>query len=206
MNRRLLIKQAIVVLNFPKVINKLILLAKAIASAMQSTPTFAALAPKLAELVAHIIKLEGIIESLNERDPLVSLEMREAAASLVKDDLRTLRMDVQMIADKDPENAVAIIISSGMKVKLIAARGRKQNTVSDGREEGSVNLSSATTGPHDWRMSADGIKFSYLPSSNDSKTLVFNLIPGAIYYFQNRQSLPYNEKGEWSPVIKFRVR
>lgn len=202
----MLIKRAIVVLNFSKVIYKLILQAKAIAAAMQSAPIFAALAPKIAELVANIQNLEDIIAALNVKNPLVSIEMRELAREAVKDDLRTLAMEVQKIADQDKENAPAIIKSAGMQVKLIAVRGVQQNSVCDGKEEGSVDLTAEGKGPHDWRMSSNGVDFLYLSSSNSSKTTVFNLIPGEVYYFQNRQSLSYNQKGEWSPVMKFRVR
>ena len=206
MNRQMLIKRAIVVLNFSKVIYKLILQAKAIAAAMQSAPIFAALAPKIAELVANIQNLEDIIAALNVKNPLVSIEMREAGRTMIKDNLRTLRMDVQRIADQDKENAPAIIKSACMQMKLVAVRGPQPNTASNGKEEGSVILSSATTGPHDWTISTNGTDFNYLSSSRDSKTTVYNLTSGVIYYFRNRQVLSFNQKGDWSPIMQFRVR
>jgi len=206
MNKRKLIRRAVVVLNFPKVIRRLILKAKAIASAMKSLPIFAGSAANVAELIANIKYVEGIIASLNAKDPLVSIEMREAGRTMIKDNLRTLRMDVQRIADQDKENAPAIIKSACMQMKLVAVRGPQPNTASNGKEEGSVILSSATTGPHDWTISTNGTDFNYLSSSRDSKTTVYNLTSGVIYYFRNRQVLSFNQKGDWSPIMQFRVR
>jgi hypothetical protein len=206
MNTRNLIKRAIAVLNLSRVINKLILQAKAIATAMQGNAYFPALAAQLLQLIADIKTLEDIVDALNTKQPDASIEKREAAHEVVKADLRTLRMEVQKVADKDLEYAEAIIISAGMAVKLLSVRGKQQNTATDGQEEGSIKLTAEGAGPHEWRISIDGITWTIFSSTLSSSTTAVNLVSGTIYYFQNRKVLRFGKKGEWSPVIKLRVR
>lgn len=206
MNTRNLIKRAIAVLNLSRVINKLILQAKAIAAAMQGNSNFPALLAQIIQLIADIKTLEDLVDALNSKQPDASIEKREAAREVVKADLRTLRMEVQKIADKDLENAVAIIISAGMGVKLISSRGKQQNKAMDGPEECSIKLTAEGAGPHEWRISTDGITWTIFSSTLSSSTTAFNLVSGTIYYFQNRKVLRFGKKGEWSPVTKLRVR
>ena len=206
MNRRKLIKQAIVILNLPKVMSQLIFRAKAIASALHSNSTFAALATKVEQLIAHVAELETIIAALKAKTDGVTIRMRRLSYEAVKIDLHTLRMEVQKMADLNIATAAVLIKSAGMEMKSLATRGVQQNTVSDGDISGSVNLTAAGRGLHEWRISTNGDDFDFLSSSTTSRISVINLTPGTIYYFQNRRMLRRNKKGNWSHVMKLRVR
>jgi hypothetical protein len=205
MNRRKLIKQAIVVLNLPKVIDKLIIRAKVIASALQNNSAFAALSTRVEQLIAHVAELQTIIAALHAKNPEATIKMRKIIYEVVRTDLLMLRMEVQKMANQNIATAAVLIRSAGMQMKSLATRGAQQNTVSDGDVEGCVNLTALGRGLHEWRISTNGEDFDYLSSSTTSRISVINLTPGAIYYFQNRQMLHHHKKGSWSQVIKLRV-
>lgn len=200
-----LVKRVTVVLNFPKVISSFIVFVHAIILAMKNNPYFVSLADKITQLSDDLSSLEELEAACNTTPPTASVETRNVALGRVQDDLRTLRNDVQNIADIDPTNAQSIIVSSGMSVKKGTIHGKQQNTAENGVEEGSVDLTAEGSGAHEWRMSTDGENWTALPATLISKTTVSGLTPGMVYYFQNRRILPNNEKSEWSQAIKIRV-
>ena len=206
MNVTNLLKQAIVVLNFPNVISNFIVYAKAIVMAMEGNPRFAALAVKVAKLKSDTAALDAIETALHTNPPGQTVEARNAALELVKDDLRSLRNEVQNIADADPDNALEIIASAGMSVKGVPTHGKQKNSAVDGVDEGSVDLTAEGAGAHEWRVSTDDLSWTPLPASLTSKTTVTDLTPGTVYSFQNRRMLTNNGKSEWSQSVKIRVR
>ena len=194
-----------VVLNFPTVIAVFIVYAKAIYMAMFENPHFTASAAKVTKLNTDIIALDAAETGCKTSPPTKTVEERNAALEKVKADLRSLRIDVQEVADADPANADAIIASAGMSSKDPAHHGRQQNTAKDGVEQGSVDLTGEGAGAHEWRISTEEINWTLLPASLIAKTTVPDLTPGTVYYFQNRRMLPNNEKTEWSQSVKIRV-
>ncbi|MCX6238712.1 MAG: hypothetical protein NTY07_14305 [Bacteroidia bacterium] len=206
MNIKNLLKQAIVVLNFPKVISNFIVYAKSIGMAMDGNSHFTAQAAKVTKLKTDTSVLDAAETALHTNPPTQTVEARNAALELVKDDLRALRNEVQNIADADPDNALDIIASAAMSVKDISAHGKQKNTATDGVDEGSVVLTGEGAGAHEWRISTDEINWTLLPASLTSKTTITDLISGGIYYFQNRRMLRNDEKSEWSQSVKFRLR
>ena len=206
MNIKTLVKQVTVVLNFPTAISSFIVFAKAICQAMLNNPFFKASAEKVTKLNTDITALDNAETACSTKPPTGSVEARNAALELVKADLRSLRNDVQEIADADPENAQTIIISAGMSVKKSTTHGKQQNTVEDGIDEGCVELTGEGAGAHEWRMSANGIDWDPLPATLTAKTTVSGLTSGSVYSFQNRRMLPNNQRSEWSQSIKIRIR
>jgi hypothetical protein len=200
------IKQIIVALNFPTVISLFIIFAKAIYKAMFNNRNFAASASKVERLGLDIANLDAAETACNTKPPTGSVEVRNVALEAVKADLRSLRNDVQEVADANPANAQAIIASAAMSIKKSTPHGKQQNTAKDGVEEGSVILTGEGSGPHEWRMSYDEKEWIYLPASRSSKTTVTGLVPGTLCYFQNRMILANGEKSEWSQSVKFRVK
>jgi hypothetical protein len=201
-----LIKKVTVALNFPTVISVFIVYANAIVLAMQQNPIFATLVAKITQLSSNLKILENLEAACNTKPPTASVAARNGALLVVQNDLRTLRNDVQNLADADPVNAQAIIESSGMSVKKPATHNGHQNTAADGVDEGSVDLTAEGAGVHEWRMSTDDETWVLLPASFTSKTTVSDLTPGLVYYFQNRRIQPNHEKAEWSQSVKIRVR
>jgi len=206
MNLKTLIKRIIVVLNFPKVISNFIVYAKAIAKAMDGNPRFTAQAVKVTKLKNDITALDVAETAFSTVPPTITIEERDQALKLVKADLRSLCRDVQSIADADIENAPAIVASAGMSIKRDSTHKTPKNTAADGAEEGSVDLKGEGAGPHDWRMSTDDKNWTLLSGIRGSRTTVFGLTSGTVYYFQNRRMLPHDVKTDWTPSVKFRPR
>ncbi len=206
MNAKTLVKQAIVALNFPTAISPFIVFAKAICQAMLNNPLFKASAEKVTKLSTDITALLDVETGCATNPPTATIESRNVAHELVKADLRALRIEVQVMADGDPENAAAIITAAGMSIKKLNPHGKQQNSAHDGAEEGSVDLTGEGAGPHEWRMSEDGTNWRLIPASRTSKTKVSGLTSGWAYFFQNRQLLTNDLKSEWSQSVKIRVR
>lgn len=201
-----LMKRVTVALNFPTVISSFIVFVNAIILAMEHNAYFASLVPKITQLSSDLKILENLEAACNTKPPTASVSARNAALLMVQNELRTLRNDVQNIADADPGNAQAIIESSGMSVKKPITHSGRQNTAEDGVDEGSVDLTAEGAGVHEWRMSTDDETWTLLPASFTSKTTVKELTTGLVYYFQNRRIQPNHEKSEWSQSVKIRVR
>lgn len=79
----LLLKQAIVALNFPMMTSKFIVHAKAISQAMAANPIFAASAEKVKKLNTDIIALDAVVTACSTKPPTASIEARNAAVELV---------------------------------------------------------------------------------------------------------------------------
>ncbi|HEY5592173.1 MAG TPA: hypothetical protein VIK55_14305 [Paludibacter sp.] len=200
------IKLRTVVLNFPRIIAVFIVYAKAIYLAMFENPIFAASAAKVANLYLDITALEIAEAGFKRTKPTHNISERNAALEKVKADLRSLRNDVQELANADPVNAESIIESSGMSAKDQALHGKQQNTAKDGVESGSVDLTAEGAGYHNWRISTDETAWTLLSSSRTAKKTATGLTPGTNYYFQNKRMLPNNEESEWSQSVKIMVR
>jgi len=200
------IKLRTVVLNFPRIIAVFIVYAKAIYLAMFENPIFAASAAKVANLYLDITALEIAEAGFKRTKPTHTISERNAALEKVKADLRSLRNDVQELANDDPVNAESIIESAGMSAKDQAIHGKQQNTAKDGVESGSVELTAEGAGHHQWRISTDEKTWTLLTSSRTASTIVRGLKPGVIYYFQNQRMLPNDEESEWSQSVRIMVR
>jgi len=201
-----MIKLITVVLNFPTVIAVFIVYAKAIYMAMFSNPRFVALAPKVTVLNTDIDVLEAAQVGFKTMPQTVSIEDRNNALEKVKADLRSLRSDVQALADVDPANAMSIITSAGMSWKTQSTHGKQQNGATDGVQSGSVDLTAEGAGPHEWRWSTDGIVWHNIRATLGATKTVYGLTPGTVYHFQNSKILPNEEEGEWSQSVTIMVR
>ncbi|NEW84549.1 MAG: hypothetical protein GZ094_19585 [Mariniphaga sp.] len=200
------IKLPTVVLNFPNAVAVFIIYARAIYLAMFENVIFVASAAKVANLFIDITALEIAEAGFKRTRPTHTISERNVALEKVKADLRSLRNDVQELANADPVNAESIIESSGMSAKDQTLHGKQQNTAKDGIESGSVDLTAEGAGPHQWRISTDEITWTLHSSSSRSRTTVRDLKPGVTYYFQNQRILPNDEECEWSQSVKIMVR
>lgn len=205
MNENILIKQAIVALNFPSIMGEFLVYSKTIGLCMEGNSYFTSLVAKVAKLIADNAILDEVETAFNTVPPRVTVKVRNAALRVVKKDLRSLGLEVQLIANEDPENAEIIITSAGFSVKRRTGHTRKQNTVINGSVEGSVNLIGVGPGPHEWRMSTNGIDWTFGSASGNSTSTVYNLVSGTVYFFQNQQILTYNRRSPWSQSVKIRV-
>jgi hypothetical protein len=201
-----IVRRIIAALNFPVKITDFITYSKAIYKAMFNNPGFTASAAKLTTLNTDINTLDASETGCKTKPPSSSVTSRNAAIEVVKADLRSLRSDVQGVADANPAKAEAIINSASMSVKKFSPRGKLLSTATDDVEEGKVDLTGEGSGPHEWRISPDGVTWSLLPASSGGKTVVEHLTPGSVYFFQNRQILTKGRKSDWSQSVKIRVK
>jgi len=201
-----LAKRITVALNFPSKVIELILFAKAVFKAMSGNAYFTGSAAKVTVLNVDITALDAAQTGCSTTPPTVSVDARNVALELVKNDLRSLRSDVQIVADANPGKAEAIITSASMATKKTTVASKPKNTAQDGIEEGSVILGAEGSGPHEWRMSLDNSTWTLIASDRTAKATVNNLTSGTVYYFQNRRMLPNGEKTEWSQSVKIRVK
>lgn len=198
-------QEILVALNLPAPVSNLIIKGKSIEKAMTGNAYFTGSADRITALGTSIDELVKAETAFNTRPPSVSREVRDAAKAAVKSDLRKLRNDVQDVVDENPTAALEIIASASMDAKKQTHREKRQNGAVNGDEEGSVWLTAEGTGPHEWRMSMDEKEWTLLPPTRTSQTMVDDLTPGAVYYFQNRPILSGNLTAEWSQAIKLRI-
>lgn len=196
----------IVALKFPGSVANFLIYAKAIYGALFTNPLFASFLAKTTDMGADIGLLEEAEVGFKSRPQTKTIEERNTALETVKADLRTLRGQVQEIANKDPRNAMAIIAAALMYGYENTGRGKQQNTVKDGVLSGSVFLTAEGAGPHAWQMSLDGITWTPMKPTRKSTTTISNLKIGVVHYFQNYRILPNEEVCDWSPSVSIMVR
>ena len=201
-----IVRRIIAALNFPVKITDFVTYAKAIYKAMFNNPSFTASIAKLTALNTDITTLDAAETACKTRPPTGSVTSWNAALEVVKSDLRSLRGDMQGVADANPAKAEATINSAAMNVKKFNPRGKLQSTAKDDVEEGRVDLTGEGVGPHEWRISTDEVTWSLLPASSGAKTVAEHLTSGSIYFFQNRQILTKGRKSDWSHSVKIRVK
>lgn len=196
----------IVTLKLPKSVANLLINVKAIYGALFTNPLFASFLAKTTELGVGIVALEEAEVGFKSRPQTRTIEERDTALDKVKADLRSVRNEVQEIANKDPRNAMAIIAAALMFGYERTARGKQQNTVKDGILSGSVFLTAEGAGPHAWRMSVDGITWIDQDPTLKSTVTLSNLKIGTVHYFQNHMILPNDQVSEWSQSVSIMVR
>ena len=206
MERNNFIRQANITLKISKNANKFVANNNTIVLAMTGNSYFPNLATKVMQFETVNKLLEKTEAAFNSTPQRATKQERNNVFQLVVKILRAIGRGVQDVADDDIVNAEAIIKSAGFTVRKSGSRNIPYNTAKDGDEEGSVVLKGDGPGAHDWRMSIDNKEWYYLPSSKKSTKIIRNLVSGTLYYFQNCKALARDEKGEWSPSIKFRIQ
>ena len=203
---KVVIRRVIAALNFPREISKFIEYAGKIHDSMKASTVYSGSAAKLATLATDTTTLTADETACNTKPPTKTKSDRNITLDAVKTDLRSLRADVQSLADASPKNALSIITDSGMSIKKESIRGKSVSTVKEDVAEGSVDLEGEGPGPHEFQMSIDNKTWIPLPSSRTRKTVVSNLTIGTLYYFQNRQMLTKGKKTAWTASISIRVK
>ena len=197
-----IIRHLIVVLMFPTKINDFITYAKGIFEAMNGNTNFPNSAAKVATLKADIGILDSTESGLLTNPPTTTVEGRNAAMEQVKADLRSLRNDVQVVADATPAQAEVLAKSAGMNVKATTIRQKVSNDAYNGDVSGTIILTAEGGGPHEWQMSKDQIAITNLPATTGAKAKAISLTVDDILYFRNRPILKGGQEADWSAWIK----
>jgi len=194
-------KRLIAVLDFPKDIDDFITFANGIHDSMLASPFFSSLGAKLATLFTNIGILENMHTGLQTQPPTTTVAQRDAALLIVQNDLRTLKADVQTLADATPASAESIITAADMKVKKQGAINKQDFIVKNGLISGSALLIAkgieTPRSAHDWAMSPDAITWTALTPTIAATTVVSGLVRASIVQFRHRIILK-DGPGDWS--------
>ena len=206
---KIIVKKVTAVLKWPGAITQKLKKAKFIQAKLTGNASFPLPYPAnvttLAQLGLDITALDTAITNSGSKAKGTS-DAVNALVNSVHNDLLTIITMVQTKGDSNPANAEVVILGAGYDVKKSSSKGKQQNSVKDGVDEGSVILVAEGKGPHEWRMGKDEIVWTLLESTFTSKTTVSGLTPGDKYFFQNRQLLSKGRKTEWSQSVAIRVR
>ena len=196
-----LVNRVIAVLKISRSIAALISYAKSIVSAMTDNKYFPDPSPALAVITNNITELETA-ESIAHTKVIGSVQARDVKKQVLINSLRSSLAYIQSVADKDPTNAQAIILSAGVGIKQTVARTKTTFDAKQGTS-GCINLTAKSAGQHsayEWNMSIDGNKWDYLPTTLTAKTIVSGLIRGTSYYFRYRV-VKTSGLGDWSQSL-----
>lgn len=200
-------RRLIVALNFPKTVGPAIHYAKFIAGRMEGNPYFPSPTLPIATLRAHIAELEAaqVATLTGRRD---AFPARDAKVVLVHDDLRQLRTHIESVAFQyPPEEAEAVIASSGMSTKQTAGPRKPTFAVKPLSVSGSVRLEVRHPGiaaAFYWQFSVDGVHWLDAPDTVKASQDLHGLTPGTLYYFRYRTNTTHG-LSDWSDPFTLRV-
>jgi hypothetical protein len=120
-------------------------------------------------------------------------------------DLKSIMTMVQLKANANIANAENIIVGAGYFVKTSKTRVKQQNDALNTEVLGTVLLMADTAGHHEWEQSKDQVTITHLPSTSGSRTYVYDLNPGDVWYFRNKKVDTKKSTYNWSPWVKLMV-
>ncbi len=200
-----IVKRTLAVLKLPSIVPDLLFLAKAIHKSMFNNPRFSASAARVSALLVNINALDASQTGLSTTPPTTTVAARNIIVEQLKNDLRYLRNDVQLVADSSIAQAEGIILSAGMAVKKATTRGIQKFTAIDGKEAGQLIVYAEGKGPHQWQQSPDmGQSIVHLDPTTMAQIELNNLPQGVKLWIRYRKLLPQNNYGPWSnwlPIV-----
>ena len=202
------VHRSIAVLKLPRPVGALITLAAGIVTAMTGNAAFTTPSPALAIVLSAITALQVAETAALSRikGAVVARNDKRAALELL---LRELRDYVQHLADGDPENSAALIVSAAMAVKRARVTPPRAFTVSPGPVSGSAKLVVPSAGRrvfYEWATSTDGGKtWTPSPSTLKTRTVIPGLAVGSTVEFRTRTVTKAGE-GDWSQTLSLLVK
>jgi len=161
----------------------------------------------ITELTARRTTLAGLVQLKTNQKGLA--DTVSAARRAVIDQLGHVKDFVNVEAEKaPPDQAKAIIESSGLKTKKVSVRVKLPLEIKYGGVSGAVLLVApavARSAVYYFEYSSDGKSWIACPNSWRCKTSVTGLTVGTTYSFRVR-SETRKGLGDWSQVVTFTVR
>jgi hypothetical protein len=201
------VKRNPVVLNTPPSVAALILFCRHVLLAMTNNAWFPNPDPPLATVSADVDALE-VAETAARTRAIGTAKARDLKKQVVEDDLTALRLYVHLIALRHPEQAEAIIASSGMAPKQFTRPQKADLAASMGTAAGEVVLRAKAAkrrAAYEWEYSADGGKtYTDAGATTTADTSILGLTVGVTYLFRVRITLG-RKTGDWCQPIAFTV-
>ena len=202
------IQRSVVILNLPRRVPALIPYVQSVVTAMTSNAHFPTPVPALSDVSAAVTALQTAETATLSRLKGTVVVRNDNKAALVTL-MQELRNYIQKVADADPENAAAIIQSSGLPVKKTPVRKPRVFTAKPGALSGSVEVIAVTAArraSYEWQYSTDGGKtWVIAPATLQARTTVAGLVPGATVEFRYRPVTKTGE-GNWSQTVQLIVK
>lgn len=198
--------RVLVALKLPKAVPMLITRTQSTVEGMTGNPKFSSPTPTLAAVTVACndfiaaeatanTKVKGAAQTRNQKKKTLELLMEQ------------LGQYVQGVADADPENAEAIILSARFMVRAVKLPAARVFAAARGKLTGSVNLRAPGAGQrtsYEWQYSIDGHTWTLAAVTIQAKTTISNLTVGAMYSFRYKVVSKTGE-ADWSSVITFVV-
>ncbi len=198
-----------VVVRRPRAAAAFLAVAKAIVEGVTNAKTtFPAPTPPLAQLSKDVSSFDAAQTSALARTKGAA-QKRNAAMAVVVADLDLLRGYVQMVADADPSNALAIAHSAGMDLRKTRTPTKRNDlNAKAGKVSGSIAVSARLGGvraAHDWQYSVDGGKtYVSVPTSLQAKTTINGLTPLTTVLVRHRAVKKAGPQ-DWSQPVSVNV-
>jgi hypothetical protein len=208
-NNNKIIRSAIAVLAFPKVVALVIVFVGNIVQKMTGNAYFPSPVPTLAVLVAALNELHDAEKAALSRAKGAAA-LRNAKLAAVRQLTQQMRAYVQSVADAAPENSAAIIESGGFAVRKVNPRGKRAFVIKPGALAGSVIVTAVAAGPrssYEWQYSIDGGKtWINLPATIQSKTTISGLPSGTMVMVRYLVVTAKGGQGDWALPTSLQVK
>jgi hypothetical protein len=208
LNQNTSVKRTFVILHLPRRVPALITYAQSVVTAMTNNTHFPTPLPALTEVSTAIVALQNAESATLSRLKGAVVVRNDRKAALVTL-LQELRGYIQKTADADPENGAAIIRSSGLPARKMAARKPRVFTVKPGAISGAVDIVAATAAhraSYEWQYTTDGGKtWIEAPPSLRAKTTITGLPVATVAQFRYR-SVTKAGPSDWSQPVTLVVK
>ena len=208
MPNSVIIKHSNVVLKMSKSNDTFLTEAKGISSAvgnLTNFPTFPTSSITLIQFNAHITTLDHAQSGLKLKPPTSTVASRDAAKTVVEADLEYIRLGIQVLVNGNAANAATIAGNADMQLKITKSAGSRSDAAKNNTLPGSILLTGAGKGAHQWQTSDDSIVWIDQSPTTSGKKQIDGLTSGTLMYVRNRTVLPKGQYGAWSNPIKVRV-
>jgi hypothetical protein len=203
------IRRAIAVLYLLTHIAELIKQAQGIVLAMTNNLFFPSPVPSLG-LVTKAIQDLSDAEVLARTRGTGMAKARDLKKAVLVKLLRELQFFVQGIADANPDQSEAIIVSAGMLIRKLTPRQKNRDEVRQGDVSGLVMLIAAVVRAskvgYFWEWSTDEKSWTSLPVSFTAATSVSGLVPGVTHYFRYRSVSRKTGTSDWSQTLSLMLK
>ncbi len=195
------------VLKLSSRVGNVLAFARSVATALTSNPLFPTPPPILAALDAHIDALQ-IAEAAVLARTKGAVETRDAALTVVRADLHSLKAYVQSVAlVAAPADALAIIEASGMTRRKVTLPHKPVLAAKQGATAGTVRLAAkavADKASYLWEYATDPSSWTPIRQTMQAKTSVVGLRVGTTYLFRV-QAVTSAGLSDWSQEVALLV-
>jgi hypothetical protein len=195
-----------IALKLPRMVALLIIFVQHVVEAMTNSPWFASLAALLVTTTADLAALQEA-EALVLTRAKGAVEARDDKKKVILDDLALIKSGVQVVVNKNPGQAAAIIASAGLFQAAERAPHKPnlaaRTTVTPG--EVLVRAKAVKDAAYEWQRSGDaGRTWDGMGITTVADTSATGLTVGASYLFRFRTTVK-KATSDWSPSLPFIV-